>query len=108
LILTHSELSGEPGYAPHRNPFIERKIVKQGQVLFSENASRYFLCAGGTQIVPRGTSTLIRVTPSGETLATYQAPRYYWPLQFPFPGLLAWIVGAILVYFKSQEERQAT
>ena len=38
---------------------------------------------------------------------SYEAPQYVWPIQFPFPGVLAWATGAILLFFKIREQNSA-
>jgi hypothetical protein len=101
-----SASSGEPQYAPKRSQFFERKIVKPGQLLFSDQESRSFLCADGTQLVSDG-SSISRFTDSGQKLMTYRAPHYYWPIQFPVPGMLAWVVCIIVLYAVNLKEKKA-
>ncbi len=100
-----SEPAGEPRYAPERSQGFERKIVSKGEVLFSENGSRYFLCPDGTELVPK-IASLSRVAPSGGKLVTYRAPWYCWPFEFPIPGALACIVGVVLFYSRAKREKQ--
>lgn len=100
-----STLSGEPEYGPDQTGPIERQIVRRGQVLFSDDESQRFLCLDGTYLEQKH-SSIIRVTSSGQTLATYKAPAYYWPVQFPFPGALAWVVGFVLVVLSTRKDKK--
>lgn len=91
---------GDPQYAPEIHEPIERKIVRKGEVLFSENASRYFIASDGTRLQPASDS-ITRLSPDGQPLTVYQNPWYFRPLTFPLPGLLPWIALAILILIKS-------
>jgi hypothetical protein len=88
--------SGEPQPAQDLNTAVERKIVNKTQVLFGENASRYFVAPDGSLLRPSAHS-LGRVAPGGQQLMTYHGPRYFWPVLFPLPALLAWVAAFILI-----------
>jgi hypothetical protein len=92
--------SGEPQYAPDILGSVERKVVRRGQVLFSDNASRYFVALDGSLLRPAGHS-LTRVGSDEQTLITYQGPKYFWPVLFPLPAGLAWICGLILIIIRA-------
>lgn len=97
-----SALSGEPEYVPNERKHVERQSVKKGQLLFSDDESPYFLCPDGTRLERKGAS-VVRYTASGQKLTAYRAPRYYWPVQFPFPGVLGLIAGFILTILSVQQ-----
>ena len=88
--------SGEPQSAPDLNASVERRIVRKGQVLFAENASRYFVAPDGSLLRPSAHS-LARVAPGGQQLMTYHGPTYFWPVLFPLPALLAWVAAVVLI-----------
>ena len=99
-----SALTSEPVFSPETLRRIERRIVKKGEILFSDDESSYFLCADNTHLERRGAS-IVRYASSEERLATYRSPRYYWPLQFPFPAVLGLVAGFVLTILQVQQKK---
>ena len=95
--------SGEPQYAPDASGLLVRKIVSRGELLFAENASRYFVSSDGTVLQPASHS-ITRVSASGQKLFIYQNPWYFRPVWFPLPGLFGLVAAFILILVRGAKK----
>jgi hypothetical protein len=97
--------TGEPNYAFEATRLLVRRIVRRGEVLFSEDNSRYFVSPDGT-VLQSALNSITRLAASGQPLFTYRSPWYFAPLLFPFPGLLGFVGALILILVRRGKEHR--